>query len=289
MLEGAIDTKVMIPMRGRKKELVELAMKNAKISLEEKFALIERDEERTIKAVESLGEKLHIETPHRIEAFDNSNIQGADPVSAMVVFTDGRADKKEYRKYKVRDVKGPDDYETMREVIRRRYQRVLKEDLPLPDLIVVDGGKGQMSAALDVLENELGIDVPLCGLAKDDKHKTSELLYGDPPSPIDLDRKSQEFYLVQRIQDEVHRFAISFHRQLRGKGAIQSELDNIPGVGQKRRRLLLRHFKSVTEIKEADIQSITKLGIPEPVANTILIHLNDNQEDPDEQEEPAEE
>ncbi|MYL19975.1 excinuclease ABC subunit UvrC [Halobacillus litoralis] len=289
VLEGAIDTKVMIPMRGRKKELVELAMKNAKISLEEKFALIERDEERTIKAVESLGEKLHIETPHRIEAFDNSNIQGADPVSAMVVFTDGRADKKEYRKYKVRDVKGPDDYETMREVIRRRYQRVLKEDLPLPDLIVVDGGKGQMSAALDVLENELGIDVPLCGLAKDDKHKTSELLYGDPPSPIDLDRKSQEFYLVQRIQDEVHRFAISFHRQLRGKGAIQSELDNIPGVGQKRRRLLLRHFKSVTEIKEADIQSITKLGIPEPVANTILIHLNDNQEDPDEQEEPAEE
>ncbi|MCA1021837.1 excinuclease ABC subunit UvrC [Halobacillus litoralis] len=289
VLEGAIDTKVMIPMRGRKKELVELAMKNAKISLEEKFALIERDEERTIKAVESLGEKLHIETPHRIEAFDNSNIQGADPVSAMVVFTDGRADKKEYRKYKVRDVKGPDDYETMREVIRRRYQRVLKEDLPLPDLIVVDGGKGQMSAALDVLENELGIDVPLCGLAKDDKHKTSELLYGDPPSPVDLDRKSQEFYLVQRIQDEVHRFAISFHRQLRGKGAIQSELDNIPGVGQKRRRLLLRHFKSVTEIKEADIQSITKLGIPEPVANTILIHLNDNQEDPDEQEEPAEE
>ncbi|WP_027955205.1 MULTISPECIES: excinuclease ABC subunit UvrC [Halobacillus] len=289
VLEGAIDTKVMIPMRGRKKELVELAMKNAKISLEEKFALIERDEERTIKAVESLGEKLHIETPHRIEAFDNSNIQGADPVSAMVVFTDGRADKKEYRKYKVRDVKGPDDYETMREVVRRRYQRVLKEDLPLPDLIVVDGGKGQMSAALDVLENELGIDVPLCGLAKDDKHKTSELLYGDPPSPVDLDRKSQEFYLVQRIQDEVHRFAISFHRQLRGKGAIQSELDEIPGVGQKRRRLLLRHFKSVTEIKEADIQSITKLGIPEPVANTILIHLNDNQDDPDEQEEPAEE
>ncbi|MBN8236873.1 excinuclease ABC subunit UvrC [Halobacillus kuroshimensis] len=289
VLEGAIDTKVMIPMRGRKKELVELAMKNAKISLEEKFALIERDEERTIKAVESLGEKLHIETPHRIEAFDNSNIQGADPVSAMVVFTDGRADKKEYRKYKVRDVKGPDDYETMREVVRRRYQRVLKEDLPLPDLIVVDGGKGQMSAALDVLENELGIDVPLCGLAKDDKHKTSELLYGDPPSTVDLDRKSQEFYLVQRIQDEVHRFAISFHRQLRGKGAIQSELDEIPGVGQKRRRLLLRHFKSVTEIKEADIQSITKLGIPEPVANTILIHLNDNQDDPDEQEEPAEE
>ncbi|RDY68007.1 excinuclease ABC subunit UvrC [Halobacillus trueperi] len=284
VLEGALDTKVHIPMRGRKKELVELAMKNAKISLEEKFALIERDEERTIKAVEALGNHLHIETPHRIEAFDNSNIQGADPVSAMVVFIDGKPHKKEYRKYKIRDVEGPDDYETMREVIRRRYKRVLKEDLPLPDLIVVDGGKGQMTAALDVLENELGVDVPLCGLAKDDKHKTSELLYGDPPSPIDLDRQSQEFYLVQRIQDEVHRFAISFHRQLRGKGAIQSELDRIPGVGQKRRRLLLRHFKSVTEIKNADIEDITRLGVPEPVANTILIHLNQ-----DNVEEPAEE
>ncbi|WP_226583544.1 excinuclease ABC subunit UvrC [Halobacillus litoralis] len=282
VLEGALDTKVHIPMRGRKKELVELAMKNAQISLEEKFALIERDEERTIKAVEALGEHMNIETPHRIEAFDNSNIQGADPVSAMVVFTDGKPDKKEYRKYKVRDVKGPDDYETMREVVRRRYKRVLKENLPLPDLIVVDGGKGQMTAAVDVLENELGIDVPLCGLAKDDKHKTSELLYGDPPSPINLDRQSQEFYLVQRIQDEVHRFAISFHRQLRGKGAIQSELDNIPGVGQKRRRLLLRHFQSVADIKNADIADITKLGVPEPVANTILIHLNN-------EEEPAEE
>ncbi|MYL50298.1 excinuclease ABC subunit UvrC [Halobacillus litoralis] len=284
VLEGALDTKVHIPMRGRKKELVELAMKNAKISLEEKFALIERDEERTIKAVEALGNHLHIETPHRIEAFDNSNIQGADPVSAMVVFIDGKPQKKEYRKYKIRDVEGPDDYETMREVIRRRYKRVLKEGLPLPDLIVVDGGKGQMTAALDVLENELGVDVPLCGLAKDDKHKTSELLYGDPPSPIDLDRQSQEFYLVQRIQDEVHRFAISFHRQLRGKGAIQSELDRIPGVGQKRRRLLLRHFKSVTEIKNAEIEDITRLGVPEPVANTILIHLNQ-----DNVEEPAEE
>ncbi|QAS54003.1 excinuclease ABC subunit UvrC [Halobacillus litoralis] len=281
VLEGALETKVHIPMRGRKKELVELAMKNAEISLEEKFALIERDEERTIKAVESLGNHLHIETPHRIEAFDNSNIQGVDPVSAMVVFIDGKPNKKEYRKYKVRDVEGPDDYETMREVVRRRYKRVLKEDLPLPDLIVVDGGKGQMTAALDVLENELGLDVPLCGLAKDDKHKTSELLYGDPPVPVDLDRKSQEFYLVQRIQDEVHRFAISFHRQLRGKGAIQSELDNIPGVGQKRRRLLLRHFKSLHDIKNAELNEITRLGVPEPVANTILIHLN-------QEEEPAE-
>ncbi|WP_163526533.1 excinuclease ABC subunit UvrC [Halobacillus ihumii] len=275
VLEGAIDTKVLIPMRGRKKELVELAKKNASIALEEKFALIERDEERTIKAVESLGNHLNIETPHRIEAFDNSNIQGTDPVSAMIAFIDGKPSKKDYRKYKVRDVKGPDDYDTMREVIRRRYTRVLKEGLPLPDLIVVDGGKGQMSAAMDILENELGLDIPLCGLAKDDQHKTSELLYGDPPVLVDLDRNSQEFYLVQRIQDEVHRFAISFHRQLRGKGAIQSELDDIPGVGQKRRRLLLRHFKSVKEIKEAAPMDLTRLGIPEPVADQILSHLNE--------------
>ncbi|MFQ3542567.1 excinuclease ABC subunit UvrC [Halobacillus rhizosphaerae] len=283
VLEGVVDTKVGIPMRGRKKELVELAMKNADIALEEKFALIERDEERTIKAVETLGDHLNITTPHRIEAFDNSNIQGADAVSAMVVFIDGKPNKKEYRKYKVRNVEGPDDYETMREVIRRRYQRVLKEQLPLPDLIVVDGGKGQMSAALDVLENELALDIPLCGLAKDDKHKTSELLYGEPSTVVDLDRKSQEFYLVQRIQDEVHRFAITFHRQLRGKGAIQSELDKIPGVGEKRRRLLLRHFKSVTEIRQAESQDITKLGIPEPVANTILVHLNQEQEPAEEE------
>ncbi|WP_082233656.1 excinuclease ABC subunit UvrC [Halobacillus massiliensis] len=282
LLEGIIETKVMTPMRGRKKELVELAMKNAEIALEEKFALIERDEERTIKAVETLGNVLNIQTPYRIEAFDNSNIQGTDPVSAMVAFIDGKPNKKEYRKYKVKNVEGPDDYDTMREVIRRRYTRVLKENLPLPDLIVVDGGKGQMSAAIDVLENELGLDVPLCGLAKDDKHKTSELLYGDPPELVPLDRNSQEFYLVQRIQDEVHRFAISFHRQLRGKGALQSELDSIPGVGQKRRRMLLKHFKSVKDIKEAVPGDLAKLGLPYPVAETIIETLN-------KEEEPAEE
>src|SRR5699024_2120069 len=146
--------------RGQEEQLVKLAMENAKISLEEKFELIERDEERTILAVEQLGEILHIDTPHRIEAFDNSNIQGTDPVSAMVTFIDGRPDKKEYRKYKIQNVNGPDDYDTMREVVRRRYTRVLKDELPLPDLIIVDGGKGQMSAALDVLENELGLDIP---------------------------------------------------------------------------------------------------------------------------------
>src|SRR5690606_9948424 len=152
-----------------------------KIALMEKFALIERDEERTIKAVENLGKRLGIYTPHRIEAFDNSNIQGTNPVSAMVVFTDGKPDKKEYRKYKIKSVQGPDDYESMREVVRRRYSRALKENLPLPDLIIIDGGKGHLAAVRDILENELGLEIPLSGLAKDDKHRTSELLIGDPP------------------------------------------------------------------------------------------------------------
>lgn len=274
LVKELLEIEVHTPFRGRKKELVELAMENAKISLQEKFSLIERDEERTIQAVEQLGEALNIETPHRIEAFDNSNIQGTDPVSAMVVFIDGKQNKNEYRKYKIRDVKGPDDYETMREVIRRRYSRVLKDKLPLPDLIIVDGGKGQMSVALDVLENELGLDIPLCGLVKDDKHKTSELLYGSPPGIIDFSRKSQEFYLVQRIQDEVHRFAITFHRQLRGKGLFQSELDKIPGIGEKRRKLLLTHFKSLGDIKEASTTDLKKLGLPTNTAEDIINHLN---------------
>ena len=278
LLQELLKVDVHTPFRGRKKELVELAMKNAKASLEDKFSLIERDEERTVIAMEKLGESLNIMTPHRIEAFDNSNIQGTDPVSAMVVFIDGSANKKEYRKYKIRDVDGPDDYATMQEVVRRRYTRVLKENLPLPDLIIVDGGKGQMSAALDVLENELGLDIPLCGLVKDDKHKTSELLYGEPPEVIPLGRNSQEFYLVQRIQDEVHRFAITFHRQLRGKSVFQSELDKIPGVGEKRRLLLLRHFKSIDEIRRSSISDITRLGIPKNIAIAIIEQLNKQSE-----------
>ncbi|MFD1067465.1 excinuclease ABC subunit UvrC [Oceanobacillus locisalsi] len=273
ILEKLLEINVHTPLRGRKKEMVELANKNASVALDEKFQLIERDEERTYQAIEDLGNYLNIEMPRRIEAFDNSNIQGTDPVSAMIVFDDGKPNKKEYRKYKIKDVKGPDDYDTMREVIRRRYTRVLRENLPLPDLIIVDGGKGQMSAASDVLENELGLSIPLAGLAKDDRHKTSELLYGDPPEVIPLKRQSQAFYLVQRIQDEVHRFAVTFHRQLRGKGVIQSELDRIPGVGEKRRKLLLTHFKTVEEIKNASLEEMRKIGIPQNIATEIIEHL----------------
>lgn len=276
LLKELLNINVYTPFRGQKKNLVDLAIKNATISLDEKFSLIERDEERTILAVEQLGKELNIDMPHRIEAFDNSNIQGTNPVSAMVTFIDGKPDKKEYRKYKIQNVKGPDDYDTMREVIRRRYTRVLKDELPLPDLIIVDGGKGQISVAVDVLENELGLDIPICGLVKDERHKTSELLYGFPPEIIPLERRSQEFYLVQRIQDEVHRFAITFHRQLRSKGLFESELNHIPGVGEKRRRVLLTHFKTINKIKQASIEEITKLGIPKNVAHDVIKHLNEN-------------
>lgn len=266
---------IVQPKKGKKKELVELANKNAAIALKEKFYFIERDEERTIKAVERLGERLGIPTPRRIEAFDNSNIYGADPVSALVVFLDGKPAKKEYRKYKVKTVDGPNDYESMREVVRRRYTRVLKEGLPLPDLIIIDGGKGHLSAVRDVLENELGLDVPLAGLAKDERHRTSELLAGDPPAVVPLDRQSQEFYLLQRIQDEVHRFAVAFHRQTRQRTMLHSVLDDIPGVGEKRKKALLNHFGSVKKMKEATVEELQRANIPRAVAEKIYEKLHE--------------
>ena len=269
LAEKLVEVEVQHPKRGKKKELVELACKNAKIALGEKFYLIERDEERTVGAVERLGEELGIAAPYRIEAFDNSNIQGTDPVSAMIVFVDGKPEKKEYRKYKIKTVKGPDDYSSMREVVRRRYSRALKEGLPLPDLIVVDGGKGHLAAVQDVLENELGLLVPTAGLVKDDKHRTSNLMIGEPPQIIPLERNSQEFYLLQRIQDEVHRFAITFHRQVRSKSAFQSVLDDIPGVGEKRKKALLKHFGSVKKLKEATVEDIRNSGVPQNIAEKI--------------------
>jgi excinuclease ABC subunit C len=275
MAEKLLEVKVLKPQRGQKKDLVMLAGKNARIALQEKFSLIERDEERTIKAVENLGRQLGIYTPHRIEAFDNSNIQGTDPVSAMIVFIDGKPEKREYRKYKIKTVKGPDDYESMREAVRRRYTRVLKEGLPIPDLIIVDGGKGHIESVRDVLENELGLDIPISGLAKDEKHRTSQLLYGNPLEIVPLERNSQEFYLLQRIQDEVHRFAITFHRQLRGKSAFQSLLDDIPGIGEKRKKLLLKTFGSVKKMKEAGLDEFTAIGIPANVAQELKNKLSE--------------
>ncbi|OMF87804.1 excinuclease ABC subunit C [Paenibacillus sp. FSL R7-0273] len=276
-LQEWLGLKVLVPQRGLKKQMVGMACQNSRVALDEKFRLIERDEERTSGAAFSLGQSLGLESLNRIEAFDNSNIQGTNPVSAMVVFIDGKPARKEYRKYKVRTVQGPDDYETMREVIRRRYERVLKEDLPQPDLIVVDGGKGQISSAIDILQNELGLYIPVCGLVKDDKHKTAQLLIGDSAEPVPLARDSQEFYLLQRIQDEVHRFAITFHREQRGKSMVTSKLDSIPGIGEKRRKALLKHFGSLKKIKEASIEDFRVLSIGEKLAGQILAALNDEE------------
>lgn len=276
-LQQWLNIKVHVPKRGLKKQMVTMALDNARMALQEKFLLIERDEARSSKAVENLGGWLGLGKVGRIEAFDNSNIQGTDPVSAMVVFIDGKPAKNEYRKYKVRTVQGPDDYETMREVIRRRYERVLKENLPLPDLVVVDGGKGQISAAVDILENELGLYIPVCGLVKDEKHKTAQLMIGDPPEVVPLPRDSQEFYLLQRIQDEVHRFAISFHRQQRGKSMVASKLDSIPGIGEKRRKALLKHFGSLKKIKEASVEDFRPLSIGDKLAASIIQALQEEE------------
>ncbi|CAD2077799.1 excinuclease ABC subunit UvrC [Phocicoccus schoeneichii] len=275
ILEEALPVKVHAPHRGSKKEMVDLAKKNAENAVESKFLLIARDEERTIKAVEALGEALNIETPRRIEAFDNSNIQGVDPVSAMVTFIDGKPSKKEYRKYKIKTVEGPDDYRSMAEVVRRRYTRVLRESLPLPDLIIVDGGIGHMNTVRNVLEDELSLDIPIAGLKKDDKHQTAELLYGDSADIVPLDKKSQSFYLLQRIQDEVHRFAISFHRNTRKKTLFQSALDNIEGVGPKRKAQLLKTYGSIKNIKSKTEEDFIQIGIPQNVARNIVKKLTD--------------
>lgn len=273
-----LGVKTLVPQRGLKRQMVTMAEENARVALDEKFRLIERDEERTRGAAENLGRSIGLDRVSRIEAFDNSNIQGTNPVSAMVVFIDGKPAKKDYRKYKVRTVQGPDDYETMREVIRRRYERVLKENLPQPDLIIVDGGKGQISAAIDVLENELGLFIPVGGLVKDAKHRTAQLMVGDPPEPVHLSRDSQEFYLLQRIQDEVHRFAISFHREQRAKSMVASRLDAIPGIGEKRRKALLKHFGSLKKMKEASVEDFRPLSIGDKLAKQIIDALRDDEE-----------
>lgn len=268
-VEAVVPTKIKQPKRGKKKELVRIANKNAKMHLEEKFELIVRKEERTLGAIDQLGQVLGIATPHRIESFDNSNIMGTSPVAGMVVFVDGKPDKNSYRKYKIKTVEGPDDYASMREVIYRRYSRVLKDQLVPPDLILIDGGKGQVEVARDVLQNQLGLDIPVAGMAKNEKHQTSELIYGEPLDVVPLSRQSPAFFLLQRIQDEVHRFAITFHRQLRSKNSFSSKLDQISGLGPKRKKLLLTHFKSMKKISKASVAELHQLGLPKKVAENV--------------------
>lgn len=278
-VKALVDTKVLKPQRGEKKQLVNLAIKNARVSLQQKFDLLEKSIEKTQGAIENLGQLLNIPTPVRIESFDNSNIMGTSPVSAMVVFVNGKPSKKDYRKYKIKTVVGPDDYASMREVIKRRYSRVIRDGLTPPDLIVIDGGQGQVNIAKEVIQEQLGLDIPIAGLQKNDKHQTHELLFGDPLQVVELSRNSQEFFLLQRIQDEVHRFAITFHRQLRSKNSFSSQLDGIEGLGPKRKQNLMKHFKSLTKIKEASVDQIVEVGVPRAVAEAVRekLHLADQQ------------
>ena len=273
-VRAMVDTKVLKPQRGEKKQLVNLAIKNARVSLQQKFDLLEKSIEKTQGAIENLGQLLNIPTPVRIESFDNSNIMGTSPVSAMVVFVNGKPSKKDYRKYKIKTVVGPDDYASMREVIKRRYSRVIRDGLTPPDLIIIDGGQGQVNVAKEVIQEQLGLDIPIAGLQKNDKHQTHELLFGDPLQVVELSRNSQEFFLLQRIQDEVHRFAITFHRQLRSKNSFSSQLDGIEGLGPKRKQNLMKHFKSLTKIKEASVDEIVEVGVPRAVAEAVQEKLN---------------
>lgn len=273
-VEAVVATKIIQPSRGEKKQLVNMATKNAQTQLQLKFDVAERDILKTTGAVENLGKILEIPTPHRIESFDNSNIMGTSPVSAMVVFIDGKASKKDYRKYKIKTVVGADDYASMREVMTRRYSRALREGTALPDLIAMDGGAGQVNIAKQVLR-ELGLSqIPVAGMQKNDKHQTSELLFGDPLEIVPLSRQSQEFFLLTRIQDEVHRFAITFHRQVRGKNTFSSKLDGIAGLGPKRKQKLLLTFKNVKAIEEATVAEVAEAGVPYDVAERVKTALS---------------
>ncbi len=276
VLKEALHVPVHTPQRGTKKALLLMAQKNSRLVLEEKFRLLELDNRQTLGAQHEIMAALGLPDGHVIEAFDHSHIQGTNPVSAMVSFVDGQPSKKLYRKYKLAEDTGgnsADEAANTREVIRRRYLRLLKEKKPLPDLILMDGGIIEMNAAKDVLENELDLHIPVAGMVKNDKHKTAALLYGDDAHEIPLDHQSQGFYLLQRIQDEVHRFAITFHRQLRAKNTLSSRLEAINGVGPMTRIKLMKHFKTLNNIKNADVAEIKSLGIPETVAKTIKLTL----------------
>ncbi|MBU7495420.1 excinuclease ABC subunit UvrC [Lactiplantibacillus pentosus] len=273
VLSDILGIPVRTPQRGQKKDLLDMAHKNARIVLEEKFRLLELDERKTTGAMKEITDALGIPAGHKIEAFDHSHIQGADLVSAMVVFTDGQPNKKLYRKYKLRTVDHADEAASTREVIRRRYTRLLKEHAALPDLILMDGGEIQLEAAKDVLENELGLDTPVAAMVKNEHHETADLLASAGDQHLHLDPKSQGFYLLQRIQDEVHRFAITFHRQVHTKHSLSSRLDEIPGVGPKTRNKLLRKFGSMSKIAAASVEDIQALGIAKNVAQTVKFSL----------------
>lgn len=273
LLKEIVSCKIIKPQKGNKASLVEMANENAKEQLEKKFLLIQKNEAATIGAIKQLGNLLGIRMPRRIELFDNSNIQGAYAVAGMVCFKDGVPSKKDYRKFKIKTVEGPDDYASMKEVIYRRYYRVLMEGLEKPDLIIVDGGKGQIKVAKEVID-ALNLDIMVCGLAKDDRHSTSMLLDGNGEEVV-IDRKSELFFLLTRMQDEVHRYAISFHKNVRSKSLFQSILDDVEGIGPKRKKALLKKFGSVKRLKEASIEELETVLPKEVAANLFNILKND--------------
>lgn len=251
-----------IPQKGEKKKLLDLSQLNVKQYKADRLKQSEKlnPEQRSIRLMKEIQNELHLnKMPMQIECFDNSNIQGSDPVAACVVFRKAKPAKKEYRKYTIKSVEGPDDYASMKEVVRRRYTRAIEEQTPLPDLIITDGGKGQMEAVRRIIEDELRLQIPIAGLAKDGKHRTSELLFGFPPQTIGIKQQSPLFRLLTQIQDEVHRFAITFHRDKRSKRQTASELDRIKGIGEKSKTALLKTFKSVKRIKEASLEDLATI------------------------------
>lgn len=252
----------IVPQRGDKKHLLELSEMNCKQYKFDRLKQAEKlnPEQKQTRLMKELQQKLQMEKlPYHIECFDNSNISGTDAVAGCVVFKAMKPSKKDYRKYNIRTVCGPDDYASMQEVVRRRYGRMSEEGEPLPDLIITDGGRGQMEVVRKVVEDELGLSIPIAGLAKDDRHRTNELLYGFPPQVVALKTDSELFHTLTKIQDEVHRYAITFHRDKRSRHALHSELDNISGIGPKSAEALLRHFKSVKRIREASLEDIAEV------------------------------
>jgi excinuclease ABC subunit C len=258
-LEGVTIT---VPQRGDKKTLLDLSLMNGKQYKFDRLKQAEKlnPEQKQVRLMKELQDLLHLpKMPYQIECFDNSNISGSDAVAACVVFKKMKPSKQDYRKYNIKTVVGPDDYASMKEVVLRRYQRLIQEQQPLPDLIVADGGKGQMEVIRQAVQDELGLDIPIAGLAKNDKHRTNELLYGFPPRVVGMKDTSELFRVLTQLQDEVHRFAIEFHRNKRSKRALHSELDNIKGIGPKTRDELLNGLKSVKQIKEATLETIAEI------------------------------
>lgn len=273
------DVTFTIPQRGDKKKLLDLSIQNVKQYKVDRLKQQEKlnPEQRTTRLLKEIQQQLHLDRlPLRIECFDNSNIQGSDPVAGCVVFIKGKPSKKDYRKYNIKTVEGPDDYASMKEVVWRRYKRAVEENTPLPDLLITDGGKGQMSAVKEIVD-ELGLNIPIAGLAKDNRHRTNELLFGFPPQSIGLKQGTPLFNLLTRIQDEVHRYAITFHRDKRSKRQTASELDEIKGIGEKTKNALLKEFKSVKRLREATPQEWTAV-VGEAKARILQKHF-DKQKD----------